>query len=404
MAPMISVREGQAHILARVAAPVAAEVLPVTRVLGRVLADDIQAPFDVPPADNSAVDGYAVASADIPADGTRDLEVIGDLAAGAVFDAPLRAGQALRIMTGAPMPAGADTVYPQETVERAGSRVQVGPIDKGVNVRFRGEDVEAGGIVIDRGSVLRPQEIGLITSLGLWQVSVHRRPRVALLSTGDEVAEPGTPRRPGQIYDANRFTLRGSIEQAGGDVLDLGIAPDLREELLARLREAAAMADVVVTSGGVSVGAYDLVKEVLGELGTVDFWQVAMQPGRPLAFGHLGETIFFGLPGNPVASLLTFMLFVRPALWKLAGRRRLFPPTWQARTQEPLRKRTGRREFKRGVLAFADGAWRVRTTGPQGSGILSSMVAGNCLIVLEEERGDVEAGELVTVEPFVDPF
>jgi len=282
--------------------------------------------------------------------------------------------------------------------------VRVGPIDKGVNVRFRGEDVEAGGIVIERGSVLRPQEIGLITSLGLWQLSVHRRPRVALLSTGDEVAEPGTPRRPGQIYDANRFTLRGSIEQAGGDVLDLGIVPDVRDELLARLREASAMADVVVSSGGVSVGVYDLVKDVLGEIGTVDFWQVAMQPGRPLAFGRLGETMFFGLPGNPVASLLTFMLFVRPALWKLAGRRRLHPPSWQARTVEPLRKRTGRREFKRGVLAFADGAWTVRTTGPQGSGILSSMVAGNCLIVLEEERGDVAAGEMVTVEPFVEAF
>jgi molybdopterin molybdotransferase len=302
------------------------------------------------------------------------------------------------------MPAGADTVYPQEAVERAGARVRVGPIDKGVNVRFRGEDVEAGGIVIEHGSVLRPQEIGLITSLGLWQVSVHRRPRVALLSTGDEVAEPGTPRRPGQIYDANRFTLRGSIEQAGGDVLDLGIVPDVREELLARLREAAAMADVVVSSGGVSVGVFDLVKDVLGEIGTVDFWQVAMQPGRPLAFGRLGETTFFGLPGNPVASLLTFMLFVRPALWKLAGRRRLHPPSWQAQTVEPLRKRTGRREFKRGVLAFADGAWTVRTTGPQGSGILSSMVAGNCLIVLEEERGDVAAGEMVTVEPFVEAF
>lgn len=405
MAPMISVREGQQHVLAQIAAPVAPEVLPVTRVLARVLATDVQAPFDVPPADNSAVDGYAVGRADIPGAGTRELDVIGDLAAGTVFGGTLRAGQALRIMTGAPMPAGADTVYPQEVVERAGERVRVGPIDKGVNVRMRGEDVEAGGIVIEQGSVLRPQEIGLITSLGIWQVSVHRRPRVALLSTGDEVAEPGTPRRPGQIYDANRFTLRGSIEQCGAEVLDLGIVPDVRDELSARLREASAMADVVVTSGGVSVGVYDLVKDVLAELGTVDFWQVAMQPGRPLAFGRLGDTIFFGLPGNPVASLLTFMLFVRPTLWKLAGRRRLFPPTWQARTEEPLRKRAGRREFKRGVLGYAaDGGWTVRTTGPQGSGILSSMVAGNCLIILEEDRADVAAGELVTVEPFVEAF
>ncbi len=401
---MISVREGQEHILARLAVPVPPEVLPVTRVLARVLAGDVEAPFDVPPADNSAVDGYAVGSADIPRAGTRELDVVGDLAAGAVFEGPLGAGQALRIMTGAPMPAGADTVYPQEVVERAGERVRIGLIDKGVNVRMRGEDVEAGAIVIERGTVLRPQEIGLITSLGIWQVSVHRRPRVALLSTGDEVVEPGTPRRPGQIYDANRFTLRGSVEQCGGEVLDLGIVPDARDELSARLREAAAMADVVLTSGGVSVGVYDLVKDVLAELGTIDFWQVAMQPGRPLAFGCIGDTPFFGLPGNPVASLLAFMLFVRPALWKLGGRRRLFPPTWQARALEPLRKRAGRREFKRGVLAYHDGGWQVRTTGPQGSGILSSMVAGNCLIVLEEERGDVAAGELVTVEPFTEAF
>jgi molybdopterin molybdotransferase len=269
---------------------------------------------------------------------------------------------------------------------------------------MRGEDVETGGIVIERGTVLRPQEIGLVTSLGLWQLAVHRRPRVALLSTGDEVAEPGTPRRPGQIYDSNRFTLRGAVEQAGGEALDLGIVPDQRQALAARLGEAAAMADVVMSSGGVSVGAYDYVKDVLAEQGSIDFWQVAMQPGRPLAFGRVAGTTFFGLPGNPVASLLAFLLFVRPALWKLAGRRRLFPPAWQARVLEPLRKRAGRREFKRGVLAFREGGWEVRTTGPQGSGILSSMVAGNCLIVLEEERGDVAAGEIVTVEPFVDPF
>jgi molybdopterin molybdotransferase len=404
MAPMIAVREGQERILGHIRAAVPPEVLPVTRVLARVLAVDIEAPFDVPPADNSAVDGYAIGSADIPAAGTRELVVIGDLAAGAVPAGPLGPGQALRIMTGAPMPGGADTVYPQEVVERAGDRVRVGVIDKGVNVRMRGEDVEAGGVVIERGTVLRPQEIGLVTSLGIWQLAVHRRPRVALLSTGDEVAEPGTPRRPGQIYDANRFSLRGSIEQCGGDVLDLGIVPDEQAVLSARLREAAAMADVVLTSGGVSVGAYDLVKTVLGELGTIDFWQVAMQPGRPLAFGRIGDTTFFGLPGNPVASLLAFMLFVRPALWKLAGRRRLMPATWHARTTEPLRKRAGRREFKRGVLAYRDGEWQVRTTGPQGSGILSSMVSGNCLIVLEEERGDVAAGERVTVEPFTEPF
>jgi len=400
---MISVRDGQAQILARIGAPLAPELLPLTRALARVLSDDLAAPFDVPPADNSAVDGYAVGSADIPARGTRDLVVIGDLAAGFVFEGKLGAGQALRIMTGAPMPAGADTVYPQEVVQRGSDSIRVGPIDKGANVRLAGEDVRMGEVVIEAGSVLRPQEIGLMASLGAWQVSVRRRPRVALLSTGDEVAEPGTPRRPGQIYDANRFTLRGSIEQCGGEVIDLGIVPDVRDTLRASLEDAARAADVVVTSGGVSVGVYDLVKDVLQELGAIDFWQVAMQPGRPFAVGRIGSALFFGLPGNPVASLLSFLLFVRPALYKLAGRRRLFPETWQARALEPMRKKTGRTEYKRGILAFREGDWEVCTTGPQGSGILSSMVAGNCFVVLEEARGDVKAGERVTVEPFEAP-
>lgn len=397
---MISVRDGQNHILAAITTVVAPELVPVTRGLGRVLAEDFAAPIDVPPADNSAVDGYAVTSADIPPTGARELRVVADLAAGSVFEGALAGGQALRIMTGAPMPAGADTVYPQEIVDRTGDRVRIGPLAKGANVRLRGEDVEAGAIVVEAGTVLRPQEIGLVTSLGAWQLTVRRKPRVAVMSTGDEVAEPGTPRRPGQIYDANRFTLRGSIEQCGGEVIDLGIVPDDRATLRARLGEAAADADIVLTSGGVSVGVYDLVKEVLGQIGAIDFWQVAMQPGRPLAVGSIAGTAFFGLPGNPVASLLSFMLFVRPAIYKLAGRRTLFPQTWQARALEALPKKVGRTEYKRGILRFTGGAWEVRTTGPQGSGILSSMVAGNCLIVLDEARGDVAAGELVTVEPF----
>jgi len=397
---MISVRDGQNHILSGITAVVAPELLPVTRALGRVLAEDFQAPIDVPPADNSAVDGYAVGSADIPATGTRELVVVADLAAGFVFDGALGVGQALRIMTGAPMPAGADTVYPQEIVERSGDRVRIAPLAKGANVRLRGEDVEAGAIVVEAGTVLRPQEIGLMTSLGAWQLMVRRRPRVAVMSTGDEVAEPGTPRRPGQIYDANRFTLRGSIEQCGGEVIDLGIVPDDRATLRGRLQEAAADADVVLTSGGVSVGVYDLVKEVLAEIGAIDFWQVAMQPGRPLAVGSIAGAAFFGLPGNPVASLLSFMLFVRPVIYKLGGRRTLFPECWQARALEPMSKKVGRTEYKRGILRWSGSAWEVRTTGPQGSGILSSMVAGNCLIVLDEGRADVGAGELVTVEPF----
>jgi molybdopterin molybdotransferase len=397
---MISVRDGQNRILAQVTGRTPPELVPLSAALDRVLAEPVRAPFDVPPADNSAVDGYAVGSGDIPAGGHRDLRVIGDLPAGSVFPGTVGGGESIRIMTGAPLPAGADTVYPQEVVERIGDVVRVPPIAKGVNVRARGEDVEVGTVVVEDGVVLRPQEIGVIASLGLVQVRVRQRPRVALLSTGDEVAEPGWPRQPGQIYDANRFTLRGLAEQCGAEVTDLGIVPDRREELRATLRDASEVADVVISSGGVSVGVYDLVKEVLGELGGVDFWQVAMQPGRPLAVGRIGSAHFFGLPGNPVASMLTFMLFVRPALFKLAGRRALFPPTWQARALEPMTKKSGRREFKRGVLGFGADGWQVRTTGPQGSGILSSMVTGNCLIVLDEDRGNVAAGEIVDVEPF----
>jgi len=402
---MISVRDAQAHILDRITTAVPPELLPLAAALGRVLADDVRAEMDVPPTDNSAVDGYAVASADIPGTGTRALEVVAELAAGSVFAGTLRPGQALRIMTGAPMPDGADTVYPQEVVERRGGSVIVGPLAAGANTRSRGEDVQAGAVVLPAGGVLRPQEIGVAASLGLAQLLVRRKPRVAILSTGDEVAEPGSVRKPGQIYDSNRFSLRGLVEGAGATAVDDGIVPDQFDELHARLLRAAEHADVVLTSGGVSVGDYDLVKAVLQEIGGqqaggIDFWQVAMQPGRPLAVGSIGRAHFFGLPGNPVASMLTFHLFVRPALWKLAGRRELFLQPFRATAVEPMRKKAGRREFKRGILAYADDRWEVRTTGPQGSGILSSMTAANCFIVIEEERGDVAAGEPVWVEPF----
>jgi molybdopterin molybdotransferase len=397
---VISVHDAQQHILAQVTAVTPAEILPLGRALGRVVAVDVRAPFDVPPADNSAVDGYAVAGEDIPAAATRSLEIVAEIAAGRVFSGSLARGQALRIMTGAPMPAGADTVYPQEIVSRAGRVLDIGPLARGANVRHRGEDVVAGAVVLTRGTVIRPQELGVAASLGLPQLGVHQQPRVAILSTGDEVAEPGEERMPGQIFDSNRFSLRGLVLAAGGRPIDHGIVPDRFEALHARLAAAARAADIVLTSGGVSVGDHDLVKAVLEKAGRIDFWQVAMQPGRPLAAGRIDDALFFGLPGNPVASLLAFMLFVRPALYKRAGRRRLFPDTWQARVTQPLRKKVGRREFKRGVMRFAENGWEVRTTGPQGSGILTSMVAGNCLIVLEEERGDVAAGELVTVEPF----
>jgi molybdopterin molybdotransferase len=397
---MLSVSEAQVRILARIAGATPPELLPVGRCLGRVTAEDIHSTTDVPPTDNSAVDGYAVGSADIPATGTTALEVVADLAAGAVFPEVLGPGRALRIMTGAPMPAGADTVYPQEIVTREGSRVVVPPIEHGANVRERGEDVRAGAVVLPAGTVLRPQELGVAASLGLTQLLVRQQPRVAILSTGDEVVEPGADRKPGQIYDANRFALRGLAEVAGACVTDHGIVPDRFDVLRARLLAAAASADVVLTSGGVSVGDHDLVKAVLADAGGIDFWQVAMQPGRPIAVGRIGPAHFFGLPGNPVACMLTFHLFVRPALWKLGGRRELHGPGLHAEARERMRKKVGRREFKRGILTYTGERWEVRTTGPQGSGILTSMTCANCLIVLEEERGDVTAGETVWVEPF----
>ena len=396
---MISVGEGQARVLARVARPTEPEFVPVARALGRTLAQHVPAPFDVPPADNSAVDGYAVRAEDLVAGGRARLSVVRDLPAGAVFEGRLAPGEALRIMTGAAMPEGADTVVPQELAVPDGDAVRLEAIPPGANVRARGEDVRAGAVVLRQGAVLRPQELGLIASLGFADVKVSVRPRVALLSTGDELAEPGGPRRPGQIFDANRFSLHGLVEAAGAEPVDYGIVPDVREALRARFLEAAATAEVVITSGGVSVGAYDLVKEVLSEVGAIEFWQVAMQPGRPFAVGAIGASHFFGLPGNPVASVLCFLIFVRPALWKLMGRRELEPPRFTAIAAEPMRKRPGRREFKRGILRFSERGWQVATTGPQGSGILSSMVAANCLIILEEARSDVVPGEPVLVEP-----
>ncbi len=397
---MIPVHEAQARILAQVTSVAPPQILPLPETLGRVLAADVRAPIDVPPTDNSAVDGYAVAHAPLGPGESRSLRVVADLPAGAVFEGAIADAETLRIMTGAPMPAGADTVYPQEIVRRDGDAVRVGPLERGANVRYRGEDVRAGEVVLGAGTVLRPQELGVAASLGLPQLGVRQRPRVAIVSTGDEVAEPGTQRKPGQIYDSNRFSLHGLVEACGGRAIDHGVAPDLFDVLHARLFGAAAGADIVLTSGGVSVGDYDLVKAVLQEAGGIDFWQVAMQPGRPLAVGRIGQAHFFGLPGNPVASMLTFALFVRPALWKLAGRSQLFVPQFHAVALEPMRKKTGRREFKRGILDYADGAWRVRTTGPQGSGILTSMAQANCFVIIEEARGDVAPGERVLVEPF----
>lgn len=378
------------------------EDLPLHAALGRVLATDVIAPFAVPARDNSAMDGYALRAADLAADGDTALTVIGTAFAGNPFAGTVGPGEAVRIMTGAEIPPGADTVVMQESVRRDGERVLV-PAGQhaGQNVRRAGEDLAPGSVALPAGRRIRAAELGLLGSLGQTQVRVTRRLRVAFFSTGDELADLGHVRQPGQIYDSNRHTLFGALARLGCEGLDLGVIRDEPAALEAAFRRAAAEADVIVTSGGVSVGDADFVRELMGRLGSVDFWKLDIKPGRPMAFGRLGKAWMFGLPGNPVAVMVTFYELVQDALLRLAGVDPLPPrPLLPAVCTEALRKQPGRREFMRGQLRFEEGVWTVRTTGPQGSGILRSMSDADCLIVLGEAQGNVSAGERVFVQPF----
>jgi molybdopterin molybdotransferase len=399
---MFSFEEARQRVLERVEPLPEQDRLPVKAALARILAEDVRAPFDIPPLPNSARDGYALRSVDLAADGPTRLRVVVEVPAGHYHEAEIKAGEAARIFTGAPLPPGADTVVMQEYVRRQGDVLEVpaGAVRPYDNVRPRGEDVAAGDVVLQRGTFIRPQEMGILASLGLTHVSVTKRPRVAVLSTGDEVVEAGQPRGPAQIFDSNRYSLIGLLEMMGAEAVDFGIIRDDREALRRAFLDASAQAHAVLTSGGVSVGAYDLVRDVLDEVGVIDFWRVKMRPGGPQAYGRIGQAYFFGLPGNPVSAMVVFLEIVQPALWRLMGRQRWEPTRFRARLREPIRKRPGLMEFQRGVLTYAERGWEVATTGPQGSGILRSMVQGNCLIFLAEERGDHEAGEEVWVEPF----
>jgi molybdopterin molybdotransferase len=396
----IGVAAAGAHILERITPVSESEEVELSEAGGRVLARAARARFDVPPQDNAAVDGFALAAATANLDAGATLRVRGELRAGLVDQQPLEAGEAIHIMTGAPLPPGVDRVIPQEKVEVGDEWVRIGPETRsGANIRRRGEDIRCGSEVLPSGRRLTPACIGVLAALGEAQIRVWRRPRIALLSTGDEVAPPGASRRPGQIYDSNRYSLGASLRQHGAEVVDLGIVGDDRAALAEALTAGAQKADALITSGGVSVGLHDLLKQVLSELGQVDFWQVRMTPGRPLAFGSVGTKPLFGLPGNPVAALVSYRLFVRPALERLAGVTDWEGPyRFQATAAERLPKKTGRMEFKRGILGLGPDGPTVRSTGPQGSGILTSLVRANCLIVLEEERGPVEPGEPVEIE------
>lgn len=400
-----------AQTLQQALARISAEIRPVegfetvaTRdALDRVLYAPIHSSVNVPAHDNSAMDGYALDGAGLPADGERAFRVIGTAWAGRPFEGKAGPGECVRIMTGAPVPAGTDTVVMQERVRRDGDTAFIGSGHKhGDNVRMAGEDLKAGEIALEPGILLRPAQLGLIASLGIGEVRVRRRPRVAFFSTGDELASIGETLGPGQIYDSNRYTLYGMLRRLGLDVIDLGVVRDRREDLEQAFLSAAAQADAVITSGGVSVGEADFVTETLDRIGEVGFWTVAIKPGRPIAFGRVGSALFFGLPGNPVSVMVTFYQLVQPALAILAGLPGLEPPVRvTARLESRLKKKPGRREFQRGVLSVdEDGRYLVNTAGRQGSGILRSMAEANCFIVLAEDSGSLEPGAEVEVQPF----
>jgi molybdopterin molybdotransferase len=402
--PALKLADALERILADVQPVDESEMLAVRSALGRVLSADVVSGINVPSHTNSAMDGYALMGADLPADGETRLDVIGTSAAGRPFGGDVGVGQCVRIMTGAPMPQGADTVVMQENVTRDGDVAIVGTAEKpGQHVRQAGEDIAAGSVALRAGTRLMPAEIGILASLGVGEVRVRRRPRVAFFSTGDELRSVGEPLGEGQIYDSNRYTIFGMLTRLGVEPLDMGVIRDDRAAVEQAFATAAAAADAIVTSGGVSVGDADYVAETLERTGTVGFWKVAMKPGRPIAFGRIDDAMFFGLPGNPNSVMATFYQLVQPALQALAGMPDPEPPlTMPAISASALRKKPGRREFQRGVLSRSgDGQLIVRKTGHQGSGVLSSMAAANCFIVLPEDSGPVSEGDEVMVQPFV---
>lgn len=386
----------------RFLAPVQGTVrVPVRSALGRVLAEDIVSPVDVPSHRNSAMDGWAMRGSDLAADRESTLQEIGVSFAGKPFGGKVAAGQCVRIMTGGVVPEGADTVVMQERAKAQGKSIAFAPGAKtGQNVREPGEDLKRGSVALRRGRIVRPAQLGLIASLGIGEVAVYRPLRVAFFSTGDELKGIGTQLGEGEIYDSNRYTIHGMLTRLGCEVLDMGVVRDDPDALERAFTEAAANADVVITSGGVSVGEADFVKGMLGKLGEVVFWKIAMKPGRPLAYGKIGGAHFFGLPGNPVSVMATFYQFVREAMLVLAGADPVEPvPTFTATCSTRLKKAPGRTEFQRGILTRGtDGTLSVRPTGEQGSGILKSMSDANCFIILGDSTGNVEPGTPVEVQ------
>jgi molybdopterin molybdotransferase len=392
--------EAQDMVLASVR-PFGVETVPLLEALHRVLAEEVTAPRHIPLHDNSAMDGYAVRHSDVAgasAERPAVLKVVDILPAGKTPQRHVEPGTTIKIMTGAAMPAGADTVVQVEHTNASDTIVEIYRVPRaGSNLRRRGEDIRLGECVLPRNTYLRPAELGVLASVGKAQVLVYQRPRVAILATGDEIADLGDPDPSGKIINSNSYTLAGQITEAGGLPLLLGVAPDNREEISRRIASGL-RTDVLITSGGVSVGDFDYVRECLDGAGFVgQFWTVALRPGSPITFGMVGQVPVFSLPGNPVASMVTFELFVRPALRKMNGYTDLFRPRVQAILQDEVKKRRGVRTFLRGILSEHDGQTVVTTTGPQGSGILRSMNLANGLIDIPEEVEQLRPGDTVQV-------
>lgn len=378
------------------------ESVAIRKALDRVLAQEVISPREVPAHTNAAMDGYALQSQDLPQSEPRMLKIVGTALAGLPYENQIRAGECVRIMTGAVIPIGADTVVMQEQVERSADRIRIFPGQKpGQNVRQAGEDIALGQQVLKPGRRLTPADIGLLASLGFAEVKVRRRLRVAFFSTGDELRSVGETLAPGQIYDSNRYTLYAMLQRLNIDMIDMSVIPDQPEALQETLTTAADSADVIISSGGVSVGEADYVKEALESLGEIRFWKIAIKPGRPLAFGHIKDAVFFGLPGNPVSVMVTFYQCVQPALLQLMGESPSTPLTLKVPCHSKFRKKPGRTEYQRGILERNEqGQLGVKTTGRQGSGLLTSMSAANCFIILPRDSGDIEPGTWVEVQPF----
>ena len=398
---MISVEEALKTILEKIR-PLDCENVPITSALGCVIGEDIVSGRTIPPLANSAMDGYAVVAGDTAFASKAKpvvLDVLEDVPAGKVATQPIRTGQAIRIMTGAPLPEGANAVVRVEDTEAQGGRVKIlVAAAPGLDIREAGEDVKTGELVISKGTVLRAAEIGMLAALGRSYVSVHQRPVVAVVSTGDELAEVDETPGPGKIVNSNGYSLAALVLEAGGIPLQVGIARDNREDLLAKFR-AASRADIVISSGGVSVGDYDLVKDIMAEIGSrIQFWRVAMRPGRPLAFGLLEGKPLFGLPGNPVSSMVSFEQFIRPSILKMRGYPGIYRRAVRAEMTEGYKKKQGLKYFLRARVELRDGKYVAALTGEQGSGILKSMVLANGLVVLPEDTTSVKPGDEVAVQ------